>query len=292
MIVTNRRISSEARDRSRRQFLTGAGLTPGLLFSRPGLFAQQLVLTPAQTLGPYYPDRLPLDQDNDLIRINENITPAIGEISWLSGRVLGRNGALLRNALVEIWQADVNGAYIHSQSPSSNRDPNFQGYGRFVTGTSGEYLFRTVKPGLYPGRTRHVHVQVTAASGEKLVSQLYIAGETLNANDSVLRGISNAEQRSSVIVPWTAIADSKLGELQARWDIVFGFTPSESTSQNPEILPRGGVVNGGGYQAGITAGAWLSIFGDHLSNTTRTWKLLLDFGWSSCQASSWLCRFC
>ena len=132
---------------------------------------------------------MPLDRDNDLIVINDNITPAVGQISWLSGRVLGQNGAPLRNALVEIWQADNNSAYIHSASPIANRDANFQGYGKFETGRDGGYLFRTVKPGLYPGRTRHIHVQVTASTGTKLVSQLYVAGESLNNNDGVLNGI-------------------------------------------------------------------------------------------------------
>jgi uncharacterized protein (TIGR03437 family) len=116
-------------------------------------------------------------------------------------------GTPIRGALVEIWQADNNGAYIHSRSPSSNRDAGFQGYGKFVTGSTGEYLFRTVKPGLYPGRTRHVHYQITmpGSSSQKLVTQLYVQGDALNANDGVLNGIRDTAQRNSVIVPWTPI---------------------------------------------------------------------------------------
>ncbi len=90
-------------------------------------FAQQLVLTPAQTEGPYYPDKLPLDRDNDLIISGDSITPAIGAITWVSGKVLDKNGKPVRNALVEIWQADNNGAYINTGGPSANRDGNFQG---------------------------------------------------------------------------------------------------------------------------------------------------------------------
>src|SRR5688572_30831902 len=107
----NTAVGNRARS-DRRRFLSSSLGLGGLFFPKPGLFAQTLVQTPAMTIGPYYPDRMPLDQDNDLIRINDNITPAIGQISWLSGRVLGRNGLPLRNALVEIWQADNNGAYI------------------------------------------------------------------------------------------------------------------------------------------------------------------------------------
>lgn len=135
----------------RRQFLATMGLG-GLYFTMRGAFAQALVQTPAQTLGPYYPDKLPLDQDNDLLIINDAITPAVGAITWIYGNVLDSRGQPVRAALVEIWQADNNGAYIHSASPIANRDSNFQGYGRFLTASSGEYLFRSVKPGLYPGR--------------------------------------------------------------------------------------------------------------------------------------------
>jgi protocatechuate 3,4-dioxygenase beta subunit len=260
-----------SRSTSRRGLLRALGFG-GVFYTERGLFAQTLTQTPAQTLGPYYPDRMPLDQDNDLIRINDNLTPAIGQVSWLSGRVIGRNGLPLRNALVEIWQADNNGAYIHSASPIRNRDGNFQGYGRFVTGSSGSYVFRTVKPGLYPGRTRHIHAQVTTATGEKLVTQLYIEGDPLNTNDGVLNGIRDAAQRASVLRPWTPIADSPAGELAVQWDIILGLTPADPQDGKPEILTQNGVVNGAGFQAGVTPGAWLTIYGDDLAATTRTWN--------------------
>jgi protocatechuate 3,4-dioxygenase, beta subunit len=258
-------------NRTRRRFLK-AGAAGFLLFTKRGLLAETLVTTPEQTIGPYYPDRMPLDLDNDVLRINDNITPAVGEVTWLSGRVLGRNGLPVRNALVEIWQADTNGAYIHTRSPIANRDANFQGYGKFLTGRTGEYLFRTVKPGLYPGRTRHIHAQVTTAAGEKLVSQVYVAGEPRNASDGVLNGIRDAAQRNSVVVPFNTVPESLIGELEAKWDIVFGLTPAEATASRPAILPKNGVVNGAGFQPGVTPGAWLTIYGDHLSETTRIWN--------------------
>jgi protocatechuate 3,4-dioxygenase beta subunit len=260
---------------SRRNFLKSASFG-ALLFTQRSLFAEQLVLTPAQTIGPYYPDKMPLDLDNDLIRINDNLTPATGQVTWLNGRILGSNGTPLRNALIEIWQADNNGAYIHSRSPIANRDANFQGYGKFLTGSTGEYVFRTVKPGLYPGRTRHIHMQVTAANGTKLVSQVYVKGDALNANDGVLNGIRDTAQRDSVIVPWEPIAYSLAGEFSAKWDIVMGFTPSDPVGSKPSILAQNGVVNGAGYQAGVTAGAWLSIFGDNLAPGSRMWNASTD----------------
>ncbi|MCS7024219.1 MAG: IPT/TIG domain-containing protein [Bryobacteraceae bacterium] len=257
-------------EESRRRFFERIGL--GLFYTAAGAFAQQLTLTPEQTLGPYYPDRMPLDRDNDLIILNDNITPAVGTVTWLSGKVLGRNGKPMRGALVEIWQADNNGAYIHSQSPIANRDANFQGYGRFVTGSSGEYLFRTVKPGLYPGRTRHIHYQITTPAGERLVTQCYIEGEPLNNSDGILNGIRDAAQRASVIVPFTPIPDSRIGELAARFDIVMGFTPADPPADRPYILPENGVVNGAGFQSGVTPGAWISIFGDNFATTSRVWN--------------------
>jgi protocatechuate 3,4-dioxygenase beta subunit len=256
---------------SRRHFLAALSVG-GLFYTTRGAFAQQLVLTPAQTLGPYYPDRLPLDQDNDLLIINDRIAPAIGDVTWVSGRVLDRRGDPIRAALVEIWQADNNGAYIHSRSPIANRDANFQGYGRFLTGSSGEYLFRTVKPGLYPGRTRHIHYQVTLPGGQKLVTQLYVQGEPLNTNDGVLNGIRDTSARSSVIVPFAQVNGSRIGELGAKFDIVLDHTPIDNAAPSrPTLVSMSGIVNAASLQPGVAGAGWVTLFGQGLSSTTRTW---------------------
>src|SRR5262245_44786718 len=151
---------------NRRQFLAGAGVGAAAcavpaFFTTPGAFAQELVRTPRQTEGPFYPDRLPLDTDNDLLIINNSITPAVGDVTHLSGRILDARGNPGRNATVEIWQVDNNGAYLHTRSSNrANRDSNFQGFGRFFTGSRGEYYFRTIKPVPYPGRTPHIHFKI------------------------------------------------------------------------------------------------------------------------------------
>ena len=217
---------------SRRRFLASTmsvgavgALVTSEAFARPGAFAEKLVLTPAQTEGPFYPDKLPLDTDNDLLVINDAITPGVGAITYLSGRVLDSRGTPIRGAMVEIWQADNNGAYLHSGTDNKEkRDSHFQGFGRFLTGSSGEYLFRTIRPVQYPGRSPHIHFMVKMKNFNKFVTQCYIKGHPSNAGDQVLKTIKDPKALESVMVNFTPMPGSDL--LAARFDIVLGYTPS------------------------------------------------------------------
>ena len=209
----------------RRRFLTRSGLALAL-FATPGAFAEELLRTPQQTEGPFYPDHLPLDTDNDLIVVNDGLMPAVGEITYLSGRILDATGAPIRNAVVEIWQCDAGGAYLHSGTGNAGkRDKNFQGFGRFVTGSTGEYLFRTIKPVSYPGRCPHVHYAVKMKGREKWTTQCYIKGEPSNERDGIWRSVKDEAQRAAITVDFAPLKDAKAGELAARFDIVMGFTP-------------------------------------------------------------------
>lgn len=215
----------------------GSGLIPNASgraavdgwWTTPGLFAEELARTPKQTEGPFYPDHLPLDTDNDLLIINDQLTPAVGELTHLSGRVLSSSGEPLRNVVVEIWQVDHYGVYLHSKSDGAKRrDQNFQGYGRFTTGTTGEYYFRTVKPVVYPGRQApHIHFKISRGDRELLTTQCYIAGHPGNARDGIYRGLGDDKQKALVSVNFEPIPESKLGEIAARFDLVLGATPED-----------------------------------------------------------------
>jgi len=230
-------ITSRTRE-SRRRFLwqLAAG---GAFYTMSGLFAEALTFTPRTTAGPYYPDHLPLDQDNDLIHITNDITPAVGTITHLGGRILDKDGAPLKGALVELWQADDFGSYIHSRGVQhGQRDVHFQSYGKFETASDGGWRFRTIKPGLYTGRTRHYHFGITLPGQERrFTTQLFLAGEPGNDRDMVLQGIRDAAQRASVIREFTKVPDTQ--ELATTWDIVMGQTPSDGHDNVPDGPPPG-----------------------------------------------------
>ncbi|MDA7681722.1 intradiol ring-cleavage dioxygenase [Verrucomicrobiales bacterium] len=208
----------------RRKALLGIGLGASA-FLTPGLFADVLTnSTPRQTEGPFYPDEMPLDTDNDLLVIGDSITPAVGEVSHLSGTVKNVKGELVKNALVEIWQVGAKGVYLHTKDDRPGRDKNFQGYGRFLTDSKGRYYFRTVKPVTYPGRAPHIHVAVTLNNKRMLTSQCYVKGDKRNNKDFIYKRLSKVGQKLTT-VDFAPIKESKANELNAVWDIIIGMTP-------------------------------------------------------------------
>ena len=193
----------------------------------PGLMAENLSLTPRQTEGPFYPDKLPLDTDNDLIIINDSLTPAVGTVAYLHGQVLDIFANPIRNATVEIWQVDNHGVYLHSKGGKRTlRDSNFQGYGKFLTDSQGRYFFRTLKPSPYSGRTPHIHVAVSTKGKRRLTTQCYVQGEPRNEKDFILKKVKDEKSRESLLVPFEPVRDSQLGEVNAKFDIVLGWTPN------------------------------------------------------------------
>ena len=218
----------------RRRFLQSLSAAGVAAFTIPGVFAQQLAeaqITARTTEGPFYPDKMPLDTDNDLLIINDAITPGIGEITHLTGRVITPSGQPIRNAIVEIWQVDQGGSYIHSGGRQpKDVDSNFQGYGRFLTDARGQYYFRTIKPVPYTligiPRCPHIHMAISRNGQRVFTSQLMVKGHPANTGDMVIRGIP-ANALPTLMVDFAPLPGSKLGELTANWDVVLGRTAEE-----------------------------------------------------------------
>lgn len=192
------------RRQQRRTFLTQA-LAVSTLSAVPGLLvhaAENLLVTPRQTRGPFYPREFPLDSDNDLTQVKGYAAQAAGQVTDIVGQVLDDRGRPVSRALVEIWQCDANGRYHHPGDRSTSRplDPGFQGYGTFTTADDGTYRFRTIRPVRYPGRTPHIHFSVAGPGFEPIATQMYVKGEPGNQGDGVYRGIRDARLRDSVTV--------------------------------------------------------------------------------------------
>ena len=130
----------------------------------------------------------------------------------------------------QIWQCDANGVYLHTadSGPKQNQqDKNFQGFGRFLTGSTGDYYFRTIKPVPYPGRTPHIHVKIKHGRRELLVTQLYVKGHAGNERDGIYRSVTRTpETRAAVEVDFVRVPGSRIGELNANFVIVLGQTPA------------------------------------------------------------------
>src|SRR5437762_2492850 len=200
----------------RRFFKSMAIVSAG--FTLPGYLAEALTISPIVTQGPYYPlaGNIPLDKDNDLVQLKDNLTIASGIVTYLSGRILDSSGNPVRGALVELWHADREGDYLYSASAARNPacDPNFAGFGQFLTGSSGQFRFRTIKAGLYVGRTRHYHIGITIPGRTtRSTTQLFwnevgkdLNGNTWaqqNSNDMVWPRTTDLAQRASVTLDYT-----------------------------------------------------------------------------------------
>jgi protocatechuate 3,4-dioxygenase beta subunit len=217
-----------ARSASRRNFMGQLGLGAAF-FAVRGAFAEELARRTAWVEeGPFYPPRLPLDTDNDLIIVNDSITPAIGEVAHVSGRLLDGRGDPIRNATIEIWNTDSQGIYLADRGHQARYDAHFQGFGRFLTSSNGEYYFRTLKPVPYGGRQApHIHFKIKLQGQRDWTTQLFVKGHPGNARDGIYARIADQAARDSVTVDFTSVKDSRIGEVTARFDIVMGATPHD-----------------------------------------------------------------
>jgi protocatechuate 3,4-dioxygenase, beta subunit len=211
---------------NRRHFL-GSLAFGAAAFTTRGAFADELERTPRIQEGPYYPTKLPLDTDNDLLIINDSITPAVGDVTHLSGRILDAKGDPIRNVLVEIWQCDRDGTYLRPHLENGDKyDTNFQGFGRFLTGSSGEYYFRTIRPVPYTGRpAAHIHFKIWKDNKVQLTTECFVKGHPGNERDNIYRRAMASKGGQMLPVEFAPVKGSRIGELAAKFDVVLGYTP-------------------------------------------------------------------
>lgn len=204
-----------------RRRLLAAGLAMAALpHVAPRALAAALLATPAQTAGPFYPPVLPLDHDNDLVRVTGHPAEAMGMVAHLGGRLLLADGRPVGGARIEIWQCDANGRYRHpAERGRAALDEGFQGFGATMTAADGGYRFRTIRPVAYSGRAPHIHVAILAPGQPPLVTQLYVAGDAANARDGVFRSIDPAV-RPAVEVAFVPAPELEAGALMGRIDLV------------------------------------------------------------------------
>jgi len=165
----------------------------------------------------------------------------LGERITVTGRVLDGNGQPVRNQLVEVWQANSSGRYIHQrdQHPAP-LDPNFTGAGRCITDNDGSYKFTTIKPGAYPWknhvnawRPAHIHFSVFGtAFTQRLITQMYFPGDPLFPLDPIYQSIPDQASRDRLVAEYSHDDSVPEWSLGYRWDIV--LTGSQATWFEPE----------------------------------------------------------
>jgi protocatechuate 3,4-dioxygenase beta subunit len=184
--------------------------------------AAQLLATPYQGKGPFYPLELPLDQDNDLTRVAGRSGHAKGTIVDVGGRLLDEEGRPLAGVQIEIWQVNAYGRYHHQYDDQDKPwDPDFQGFGRTVTDAEGAYRFRTVRPVAYPGRAPHIHFALSDRRFATFYTQMYIAGAPENERDFLLGRVRDVKARNTLIVDLEP-SRAEGSEVVGRFDIVLG----------------------------------------------------------------------
>ena len=218
------------RDFSRRQLLEMAIGLSGFALSGTmcPAFADEAkrLMTRPISMGPFYPQIKPLDQDADLTIVKGKPGHAEGKLIHLMGRVMNLKGEPVSGAKVEIWQSDSRGRYLHPSDPRHDQaDPNFHGFGVQITDAEGRYHLKTVRPAAYPAifnegmRTAHIHFEVSGKI-DRLVTQMFFPDEPLNAQDVLFKGLNAAykEAMTAKILPPTK--DFEADSVIAAWDIV------------------------------------------------------------------------
>ena len=210
---------------SRRDVSKQIAIAAGVSLLGPGI-AKALVPTPEQVEGPFHPIEEQADTDLDLTLIEGNSKTAEGETILVRGQVFDAEGQPLKDALVDVWQANHVGRYSHPEDPNTAPlDPNFQGWGLMTTDSEGRFSFKTIKPGAYPlsflgeqgWRCRHIHFQVSRPGFDKLTTQMYFHGDPLIEQDLE---IAKAPQELRHLLIAKSVSDETTGLPLYRFDVV------------------------------------------------------------------------
>ncbi|MEM7615396.1 MAG: protocatechuate 3,4-dioxygenase [Pseudomonadota bacterium] len=207
--------------RTTRRWTIGLLAATGLATAGHALGRHFWPATPGSTAGPFYPQpEMRLDDvDADLTRRRDG-SAAQGTPLLLEGRLRShRGGDPIGGALVEIWQVDANGRYLHpgDRRGKPPRDDAFQGYGRARTQRDGAFAFQTIEPVPYPGRTPHIHMRISTLGGLGLTTQLYLDSHPLNDRDGIYQRMTRAERKLVGLIP---LADDDGLGTTAQVDIV------------------------------------------------------------------------
>ena len=194
-----------------------------------------LVLLPhtlTELTGPVYGEAELGELDNDLTRQHEG--ECLGERIIVTGRLLEEDGKPVRNALVEIWQANAAGRYRHDNDRHpAPLDPNFSGAGRCLTDGDGRYRFVTIKPGAYPWknhpnawRPAHIHFSLFGRSfTQRLVTQMYFPGDPLFPHDPIMQSVRDPRARERLISRFDLDTTEPEWALGYHFDIALRSTP-------------------------------------------------------------------
>jgi protocatechuate 3,4-dioxygenase, beta subunit len=169
----------------------------------------------------------------------------LGERVVVTGRVVDGDGRPVRRQLIEIWQANAAGRYLHQldQHPAP-LDPSFTGRGRCLTDDDGRYTFTTIKPGPYPWRNHtnawrpaHIHFSVFGTElTQRLVTQMYFPGDPLFALDPIFQSVVDPDARARLVATYDHDVTQPEWATGYRWDVVLGGahrTPLESDREQP-----------------------------------------------------------
>jgi protocatechuate 3,4-dioxygenase beta subunit len=195
----------DRRDILKMSVMTGIASVVSTKFALAQVAVQR---TPDQILGPFYPLK-PLGQNVDLTRVPGRPGRAEGQVLNVMGRVLNLKGEPVRNAKVEVWQANAHGRYTHpSDHNPAPLDPNFEGAAMLTADVDGRYSFKTIKPAAYPAgpnsmRPAHIHFQVSGQQ-DRLVTQMYFEADPYNDTDRFLQTAGRTELLVTKLVPPTA----------------------------------------------------------------------------------------